>query len=87
VAADIFTKEETLMIEPKMDVSMEELELILGGLSDDGKISEEAEKALLARIEEGKSKEYPMGEVKRQLRWQLDAEPGKKVADAVAKLW
>ena len=75
------------MIEYKMDVTMEELELILNGLSDDGDISDEAKKALLARIEEGKAKEFPMGEVKRQLRSQLTAAPGKKISDAIDKLW
>ena len=70
-----------------MDVTMEELELILGGLSDDGSISKDAEKALLARIEEGKAKEYPMGEVKRQLRCRLSAEEGLKIAKAIDKLW
>jgi hypothetical protein len=68
---------------------MEELELILAGISDDGTISEEAEKALLARIAEGKARDYinPMGEVKRQLRKNLDAVPGKKIGDAIDKLW
>jgi hypothetical protein len=75
------------MVEPILDIKMEEIELILGGLSDDGKISKDAEKALLARIEEGKAKEYPMGEVKRQLRFLTNAEDGKKIADAIDKLW
>ena len=70
-----------------MDVTMEEIELILNGLSDDGNISEEAEKALLARIEEGKAKEFPMGEVKRQLRCKVNAEEGLKIAKAIDKLW
>ena len=80
-------KEEKSMVEYKMDITKDELDLILKGLSDDGKISKEAEKALLARIEEGKAKEYPMGEVKRQFRSTLTAEPGKKIADAIDKLW
>ena len=75
------------MVEPKMDIKKEEMDLILNGLSADGSISEEAKKALLARIEEGKTKEYPMGEVKRQFRWRTDAEQGKKIADAIDKLW
>ena len=75
------------MVEYKMDITNEELDLVLGGLSDDGKISKEAEKALLARIKEGKEKEFPMGEVKRQFRAKLTAEPGKKIADAIDKLW
>ena len=72
-----------------MDIPMEELELILAGISDDGTISEEAEKVLLARIAEGKARDYinPMGEVKRQLRKNLDAVPGKKIGDAIDKLW
>ena len=79
----------SIMKDPTMDIPMEELELILAGISDDGKISEEAKKALLARIEEGKARDYinPMGEVKRQLRKNLDAAPGKKIAEAVEKLW
>ena len=75
------------MIEYKMDITMEELQYILNGLSDDGGISEAAEKALLARIEEGKAKGYPKGEVVRQLRCKLTAEPGKKINDAIDKLW
>lgn len=79
----------SIMIDPTMNIPMETLELILAGISDDGKISGEAEKALLAVIEEGKAKDYvnPMGEVKRQLRCKLSAEQGKKIADAVDKLW
>ena len=78
-----------IMQDPTMNIPMEELELMLAGISDDGKISAEAKKALLARIEEGKARDYinPMGEVKRQLRCKLNAEQGKKLADAVDKLW
>ena len=74
------------MIRSYMEISMKELTLILAGL-EGGKISDEAEAALRARIEEGKSKEYPMGEVKRQLRARLSADDGKKIADAIEKLW
>ena len=79
----------SIMQDPTMDIPMEELELILAGISDDGTISEEAEKVLLARIAEGKARDYinPMGEVKRQLRKNLDAVPGKKIGDAIDKLW
>ena len=79
----------SIMIDPTMNIPMEELQLILAGISDDGKISAEAKKALLARIEEGKARDYinPMGEVKRQLRCKLNAEQGKKIGDAVDKLW
>ena len=79
----------SIMIDPTMNIPMEELELILAGISDDGTISDEAKKALLARIEEGRSREYinTMGEVKRQLRCKLNAEQGKKIGDAVDKLW
>jgi len=79
----------SIMKDPTMNIPMEELELILAGISDDGTISDEAKKALLARIEEGRSREYinTMGEVKRQLRCKLNAEQGKKIADAVDKLW
>ena len=79
----------SIMQDPTRDIPMEELELILAGISDDGTISEEAEKVLLARIAEGKARDYinPMGEVKRQFRKNLDAVPGKKIADAIDKLW
>ncbi len=77
------------MQDPTMDIPMETLQLIVDGISDDGKISAEAEKALLAIIAEGKSRDYinPMGEVKRQVRKNLDAVPGKKVGEAIDKLW
>ena len=75
------------MVEYKMDITKEELDKILAGLSDDGKISKDAEKAILARIKEGKENEYPMGEVKRQFRSTLGPVEGKKIADAVDKLW
>ena len=79
----------SIMIDPTMNIPMEELELILAGLSDDGTISDEAKKAITARIEEGK-KRYNIntrGEVKRQLRCKLGPVEGKKIADAVDKLW
>ena len=79
----------SIMQDPSMNIPMEELQLILAGISDDGKISAEAKKALLARIEEGKAKGFinEMGEVKRQLRCKLGPAEGKKIADAVDKLW
>ena len=78
-----------IMQDPTMNIPMEELELMLAGISDDGKISEEAKKLLLARIEEGKARDYinPKGEVIRQLRCKLTAEQGKKLRDAVDQLW
>lgn len=79
----------SIMIDPTMNIPMEEIQLILAGISDDGKISAEVKKALLARIEEGKAKGFinEMGEVKRQLRCKLGPVEGKKIADAVEKLW
>ena len=79
----------SIMKDPTMDISKEELELVLAGISDDGKISKEAEKVLLARIEEGRSREYinTMGEVKRQFRCKTGPAEGKKIADAIDKLW
>ena len=79
----------SILKDPTMDIPMEELELILAGISDDGKISAAAKKAILVRIEEGKARDYinSMGEVKRQFRSTLTAEPGKKIADAIDKLW
>ena len=74
------------MIDPTMDITMEELELILGGLSD-GKISKEAAAAIQARIDEGRERGLPMLEVKRQFRAKLNAEQGLAVAKAVEKLW
>lgn len=79
----------SIMIDPTMDITMEELKLILDGISDDGKINDAAKKAILARIEEGKAR-YDIntrGEVKRQLRCKLGPAEGKKIADAVDKLW
>lgn len=78
-----------IMKDPTMNIPMETLELILAGISDDGSISEDAKKALLAVIEEGRARDFinPMGEVKRQLRCKLNAEQGKKIGDAVDKLW
>lgn len=78
-----------IMKDPTMDIPMEELQAILAGISDDGKISKEAEKLILARIEEGRKREYlnTMGEVKRQFRCKLGPAEGKKIADAVDKLW
>ena len=79
----------SIMQDPSMNIPMEELQLILAGISDDGKISKEAEKALLARIEEGKARGFinEMGEVKRQLRCKLGPEEGRRVAIVVDKLW
>ena len=79
----------SIMQDPTMNIPMETIQLILAGISDDGKISAEAKKALLARIEEGKAKGFinEMGEVKRQLRCKLSPAEGKKIADAVDKLW
>ena len=79
----------SIMKDPTMNIPMEELELILAGISDDGTISEDAKKALVARIEEGKARYNinTMGEVKRQLRCKLNAEQGKKIGDVVDKLW
>ena len=79
----------SIMQDPTMNIPMEEIQLILAGISDDGKISAEAKKALLARIEEGKARGFinEMGEVKRQLRCKVGPAEGKKIADAVEKLW
>ena len=68
-----FTKEEQLRI--------------YNGISADGKVSKEAEEMILAAIAEGKSEELLIGEVKRQLRCKLGPVEGKKLADAVDKLW
>jgi hypothetical protein len=75
------------MREYNLDITKDELDGILKGLSDDGKISKDAEKAILARIKEGKEKEYPMGEVKREFRRTLGPVEGKKISDAIDKLW
>ena len=75
------------MIDPTMDITMEELELVLGGISDDGQISKEAAAAIQKRIDEGRERGLPMLEVKRQFRSKLNAEQGVTVAAAVEKLW
>ena len=75
------------MTDYTMDITKEELDLILGDLSDDGKIGKKAEKAIRARIEEGKAKGYPMWEVRRQLRCKVGPAEGKKIGDAMDKLW
>lgn len=75
------------MILYDLDVKKEDLDLILKGLSDDGDATEEAKKVLLAYIAKGKEQEYPIGEVKRQLRANVNAEEGKKIRHAVDKLW
>lgn len=75
------------MIDPTMDITMDELELILGGLSEDGKISAEAEAAIQKRIDEGRERGLPFLEVKRQLRSKLGPEQGVAMGAAVEKLW
>ena len=75
------------MIDPTMDIKQDELDLILGGLGADGNISAEAEKAIMARIEEGRERGLPLLEVKRQLRAKLGPEEGVCMAAAVDKLW
>jgi hypothetical protein len=70
-----------------MDLTKEELDCLASGVSADGKASKEAEKIILARIEEGKSTGYPKLEVKRQLRSKLGPEEGRRVAAVVDKLW
>ena len=74
------------MIDPTMDIPMDELQKILDGLKD-GKISKDAEKAILARIEQGRQMGLPKYEVKRQLRAILNADEGVAIAAAVDKLW
>ena len=77
-----------MIFDPTMDITQEEMDLVLGGISDDGKISKEAEKALKDRIAAAKAHGgYMIGEVKRQYRWHTDAVNGKKIADAIDKLW
>lgn len=75
------------MIDPTMDIKQDELDLILGGLGADGKISKEAEKAIMARIEEGRERGLPLLEVKRQLRAKISAEEGVVMGAAIDKLW
>ena len=70
-----------------MDITKEELDCMVKGVSENGKVSKEAEKVILARIEEGKAKDYPKLEVKRQLRCKLGPEEGKRVAAVVDRLW
>lgn len=75
------------MIDPTMDITMDELKTILDGLTPDGKISKEAEEAIQKRIDEGRERGLPLLEVKRQLRSKLGPDDGYAVASAVGKLW
>lgn len=75
------------MIDPTMDITMDELKLVLGGLSADGTISKEAEEAIQKRIDEGRKRDLPLLEVKRQFRALSSAEEGVLLAAAVEKLW
>lgn len=75
------------MINPVMDITTDELQLIMGGLSADGKISKEAEAAIQKRIDEGRERDLPLLEVKRQLRAKLGPEEGVIMGAAVDKLW
>ena len=50
-------------------------------------LTKEAAAQLRARIKEGKEKDYPKLELKRQLRCKLSAEEGRRVAIVVDKLW
>ena len=75
------------MIDPTMDITMDELKLVLGGLSADGSISKEAEEAIQKRIDEGRKGDLPLLEVKRQFRALSNAEEGVLLAAAVEKLW
>ena len=77
----------SIMKDPTMNIPMEELDCLASGVSADGKASKEAEKVILARIKEGKEKDYPKLELKRQLRCELGPVEGKKIADAVDKRW
>jgi hypothetical protein len=70
-----------------MDITKEELDCLANGVSEDGKATKEAEKVILARIKEGKEKDYPKLELKRQLRSKLNAEEGRRVAAVVDRLW
>ena len=75
------------MVDPTMDITMDELKTIIDGLSADGKISKEAEAAIQKRIDEGRERGLPLLEVKRQLRAKPSAEEGVLIGAAVEKLW
>ena len=75
------------MIDPTMDITMDELKLIVDGLSADGKISKEAEDAIQKRIDEGRERGLNLLEVKRQIRAKSSADEGVLIAAAVEKLW
>lgn len=70
-----------------MNLTQEELDVLINGVSADGKATKEAEKVILARIKEGKEKDFPRLEVKRQLRCKLTGEEGRRVAIVFDKLW
>ncbi len=71
------------------EYTFEEQTRIANGISEDGTISPEAEKEILAAIAEGRAEGLLMGEIKRQLRCKLmnSGAPGSKVSKAVDKLW
>ncbi|MBQ3370954.1 MAG: hypothetical protein IJG48_08105 [Mogibacterium sp.] len=75
------------MIDPTMNITFEDAMSIVSGISDDGTISKDAEKAILAGIEKGKAMGLPLLEVKRQFRCKIGPVEGKKLAEAVGKLW
>lgn len=75
------------MIDPTMDITMDELKLVLDGISADGKISKEAETAIQKRIDEGRERGLPLLEVKRQFRALSNADEGVILDAAVEKIW
>ena len=74
------------MIDPTMGVTLEEQERIYEGVKD-GKISKDAEKAILGYMEVAHQKGLPKLEFKRQLRDKVTPDKGVHIAAAVDKLW
>ena len=69
------------------EYTKEEQLAVYEGIAADGTISEEAEAIIREAIDEAKSLEAPVWEVKRRLRSKIPGDKGIVVAAAVAKLW
>ena len=75
------------MVDPTMDITMDEIKTVLDGISADGKANKAAAAVIQKRIDEGRERGLPLLEVKRQFRGKVNAEEGVAIAAAVDKLW
>lgn len=74
------------MINPVMGITFEEQKSIYEGVKD-GKISKDAEKAILGYMEEAHKRNLPKLEFKRQLRDKVTPDMGPAISAAVDQLW